>query len=328
MAKLKEEKDKLQAKREAISADGMKKQAARLVSATQYAGKTAAAPGISSVRAASVIQDVMTGNAADRTAQLRETAGDDQEALDHVWFQYKRTDTEVGAGDVYEKSKVKTNNYQLGYDRKIGEKDFLGAYIGTTSGSVHFHGPARSGSVDIKDGYDFGIYGTHLLAKDQYIDYIIHTGKFDSKYNGEKWGTSDTGVTVGYGAKIAANDHLTWNPYIRLSYDRVSVDDYLSGKNKVSGDDSNNWTAKIGINLMDTNGLYGGVAYSRGLSGSYNAYINGIAMPAEDFNADVIYLSLGYRAGLSKNVFLDVSAEKTFVDYKGWTAAGKVNFYF
>ena len=102
----------------------------------------------------------------------------------------------------------------------------------------------------------------------------------------------------------------------------------MAGGNKVNSDDSNNWTAKLGINLMDASGFYGGLAYSRGLSGSYNAYINGVPMPTQDNKANVIYLSLGYRAAMSKTVFLDVSAEKTFADYKGWTATGKVNFYF
>ena len=31
---------------------------------------------------------------------------------------------------------------------------------------------------------------------------------------------------------------------------------------------------------------------------------------------------------MSKNALLDLSMEKTFADYKGWTAAGKINFYF
>ena len=157
---------------------------------------------------------------------------------------------------------------------------------------------------------------------------MIHTGKFDSKYNGVTWGTKDTGAMVGYGVKIAQNDRLTWNPYIQLAYDKVSVDSYMAGANYIASDDSNNWTAKLGINLLDVSGFYGGLAYSRGLSGSYNAYINGVPMPSQDNNANVLYMSLGYRANMSRNVFLDLNMEKTFADYNGWTAAGKVNFYF
>ena len=314
-----------------ISKDGFAAMASQVTSAVQYAGKTAAAPGASSARAATVVTNVMTANVATRTTELRGLASavdEGRPAPDNMWFQYKHTNMDVDNGDVYDKSTVNTNNFQLGYDAKVGPNDYLGAYIGTTTGNVDFRGPAADGRVDIENSYDFGVYGTHMLPADQYIDYMIHTGKFDSKYNGATWGTKDTGAMVGYGVKIAQNDRLTWNPYIQLAYDKVSVDSYMAGANYIASDDSNNWTAKLGINLLDVSGFYGGLAYSRGLSGSYNAYINGVPMPSQDNNANVLYMSLGYRANMSRNVFLDLNMEKTFADYNGWTAAGKVNFYF
>ena len=313
------------------SAEGMQAKAAELTAAVQQAGKTAAAPGVASARTATVVTNVMTANVTGRTSELRGFASavdEGRPAPDNVWFQYKHTNMDVDNGDVYGKSTVKTNNYQLGYDAKVGPNDYLGAYIGTTTGNVEFNAPAVTDRTDIDNAYDFGIYGTHMLPSDQYIDYMIHTGKFDSKYNGVTWGTKDTGAMIGYGAKIAQNDRLTWNPYIQLAYDKVSVDSYMAGPNYIASDDSNNWTAKLGINLLDVSGFYGGLAYSRGLSGSYNAYINGVPMPSQDNNANVLYMSLGYRANMSRNVFLDLSMEKTFADYNGWTAAGKVNFYF
>lgn len=313
------------------SAEGMQAKAAELTAAVQQAGKTAAAPGVASARTAAVVTNVMTANVTGRTSELRGFASavdEGRPAPDNVWFQYKHTNMDVDNGDVYGKSTVKTNNYQLGYDAKVGPNDYLGAYIGTTTGNVEFNAPAVTDRTDIDNAYDFGIYGTHMLPSDQYIDYMIHTGKFDSKYNGVTWGTKDTGAMIGYGAKIAQNDRLTWNPYIQLAYDKVSVDSYMAGANYIASDDSNNWTAKLGINLLDVSGFYGGLAYSRGLSGSYNAYINGVPMPSQDNNANVLYMSLGYRANMSRNVFLDLSMEKTFADYNGWTAAGKVNFYF
>lgn len=313
------------------SAEGMQAKAAELTAAVQQAGKTAAAPGVASARTATVVTNVMTANVTGRTSELRGFASavdEGRPAPDNVWFQYKHTDMDVDNGDVYGKSTVKTNNYQLGYDAKVGPNDYLGAYIGTTTGNVEFNAPAVTDRTDIDNAYDFGIYGTHMLPSDQYIDYMIHTGKFDSKYKGVTWGTKDTGAMIGYGAKIAQNDRLTWNPYIQLAYDKVSVDSYMAGANYIASDDSNNWTAKLGINLLDVSGFYGGLAYSRGLSGSYNAYINGVPMPSQDNNANVLYMSLGYRANMSRNVFLDLSMEKTFADYNGWTAAGKVNFYF
>ena len=328
---LEEKKAELEAKKAGLSIEGMQAKAAELTAAVQQAGKTAAAPGVASARTATVVTNVMTANVTGRTSELRGFASavdEGRPAPDNVWFQYKHTNMDVDNGDVYGKSTVKTNNYQLGYDAKVGPNDYLGAYIGTTTGNVEFNAPAVTDRTDIDNAYDFGIYGTHMLPSDQYIDYMIHTGKFDSKYNGVTWGTKDTGAMIGYGAKIAQNDRLTWNPYIQLAYDKVSVDSYMAGPNYIASDDSNNWTAKLGINLLDVSGFYGGLAYSRGLSGSYNAYINGVPMPSQDNNANVLYMSLGYRANMSRNVFLDLSMEKTFADYNGWTAAGKVNFYF
>ena len=321
----------LESKQNSLSPAGMQAKAAELTAAVQQAGKTAAAPGVASARTATVVTNVMTANVTGRTSELRGFASavdEGRPAPDNVWFQYKHTNMDVDNGDVYGKSTAKTNNYQLGYDAKVGPNDYLGAYIGTTTGNVEFNAPAVTDRTDIDNAYDFGIYGTHMLPSDQYIDYMIHTGKFDSKYKGVTWGTKDTGAMIGYGAKIAQNDRLTWNPYIQLAYDKVSVDGYMAGPNYIASDDSNNWTAKLGINLLDVSGFYGGLAYSRGLSGSYNAYINGVPMPSQDNNANVLYMSLGYRANMSRNVFLDLSMEKTFADYNGWTAAGKVNFYF
>ena len=328
---LEDKKAELENKKAGLSNEGLQAKAAELTAAVQQAGKTAAAPGVASARTATVVTNVMTANVTGRTSELRGFASavdEGRPAPDNVWFQYKHTNMDVDNGDVYGKSTVKTNNYQLGYDAKVGPNDYLGAYIGTTTGNVEFNAPAVTDRTDIDNAYDFGIYGTHMLPSDQYIDYMIHTGKFDSKYNGVTWGTKDTGAMIGYGAKIAQNDRLTWNPYIQLAYDKVSVDSYMAGANYIASDDSNNWTAKLGINLLDVSGFYGGLAYSRGLSGSYNAYINGVPMPSQDNNANVLYMSLGYRANMSRNVFLDLSMEKTFADYNGWTAAGKVNFYF
>ena len=330
-AELENKKADLENKMAGLSNEGLQAKAAELTAAVQQAGKTAAAPGVASARTATVVTNVMTANVTGRTSELRGFASavdEGRPAPDNVWFQYKHTNMDVDNGDVYGKSTVKTNNYQLGYDAKVGPNDYLGAYIGTTTGNVEFNAPAVTDRTDIDNAYDFGIYGTHMLPSDQYIDYMIHTGKFDSKYKGVTWGTKDTGAMIGYGAKIAQNDRLTWNPYIQLAYDKVSVDGYMAGPNYIASDDSNNWTAKLGINLLDVSGFYGGLAYSRGLSGSYNAYINGVPMPSQDNNANVLYMSLGYRANMSRNVFLDLSMEKTFADYNGWTAAGKVNFYF
>lgn len=309
----------------------VQRQADRLVAAVQQAGKTAAAPAVASARAATAITNVLTNNVVNRTAEIRGFASaidDDRPAPEKLWFQYKHTQMDVTGGDVYSKSVVNTNNFQLGYDMKIGADDYLGAYIGTTVGNADFTSPKQNGRLDIENAFDFGIYGTHILPHDQYIDYLVHTDRFDSKFGSTSYGTDDMGIMIGYGVKLAQTDRLTLNPYVQLAYDKISVDSYYAGPNFIKSDDSHNWTAKLGLNLIDASGLYGGIAYSRGLAGSYNAYINGVPMPGNDNNANVLYFNLGYRADMAKNMVLDLSMEKTLLDYKGWTATGRVNYYF
>lgn len=309
----------------------VQRQADRLVAAVQQAGKTAAAPAVASARAATAITNVLTNNVVNRTAEIRGFASaidDDRPAPEKLWFQYKHTQMDVTGGDVYSKSVMNTNNFQLGYDTKIGADDYLGAYIGTTVGNADFTSPKQNGRLDIENAFDFGIYGTHILPHDQYIDYLVHTDRFDSKFGSTSYGTDDMGIMIGYGVKLAQTDRLTLNPYVQLAYDKISVDSYYAGPNFIKSDDSHNWTAKLGLNLIDASGLYGGIAYSRGLAGSYNAYINGVPMPGNDNNANVLYLNLGYRADMAKNMVLDLSMEKTLLDYKGWTATGRVNYYF
>lgn len=309
----------------------VQRQADRLVAAVQQAGKTAAAPAVASARAATAITNVLTNNVVNRTAEIRGFASaidDDRPAPEKLWFQYKHTQMDVTGGDVYSKSVVNTNNFQLGYDTKIGADDYLGAYIGTTVGNADFTSPKQNGRLDIENAFDFGIYGTHILPHDQYIDYLVHTDRFDSKFGSTSYGTDDMGIMIGYGVKLAQTDRLTLNPYVQLAYDKISVDSYYAGPNFIKSDDSHNWTAKLGLNLIDASGLYGGIAYSRGLAGSYNAYINGVPMPGNDNNANVLYFNLGYRADMAKNMVLDLSMEKTLLDYKGWTATGRVNYYF
>ena len=58
----------------------------------------------------------MTANVTGRTSELRGFASavdEGRPAPDNVWFQYKHTNMDVDNGDVYGKSTVKTNNYQL-----------------------------------------------------------------------------------------------------------------------------------------------------------------------------------------------------------------------
>lgn len=298
-------------------------------------GKIAAGVGVTASRTASVINDVIAGNIANRTADLR--AGELAAAAptraegtpNNIWFQIRHSNQDVETGSTgYADSKVKATTYQLGYDYQVSDTDYLGLYLASTTGSAEFNG-AFGGSADIKSSFDAGLYGTHVLTNGQYLDYYLHKGKFSLDHMGASAKTDDFGAMVGYGVKIRNSDDLIVNPYINFAYDKLSFDafSYANG-NTVSADDQTNFSTKLGVNFDWTSGLTAGIAYSRGFSGTYNPYINGIALPGVDNDYNVFYLSLGYKNYLNPTTYLNVSVDKTFADYKGWIASGRVNFFF
>lgn len=298
-------------------------------------GVPAAGAGVSAGHTANVINSVIASNVANRTAELRagtiaaaapERAED---AANDLWFQIRHSDQETdSSGTGYASSTIKATTYQLGYDYQVSDTDYLGLYLSSTTGSADFNG-AVSGSADIKSSLDVGLYGTHLLSEGQYLDYILHTGKFSLSHAGASADTKNFGILVGYGAKIRSNDDLTMNPYINFAYDTLKYDafTYASG-NVISADDQNNFSTKLGVNFDWASGLTTGLAYTRGLSGSYNPYINGIALPGVDNNYNILQLTLGYKNYINPTTYLNVSVDKTFVDYEGWMATGRINFFF
>ena len=310
-------------------------QASVLVEKAVEKGKIAAGVGVTASRTASVINDVIAGNIANRTADLR--AGELAAAAptraegtpNNIWFQIRHSNQDVETGSTgYADSKVKATTYQLGYDYQVSDTDYLGLYLASTTGSAEFNG-AFGGSADIKSSFDAGLYGTHVLTNGQYLDYYLHKGKFSLDHMGASAKTDDFGAMVGYGVKIRNSDDLIVNPYINFAYDKLSFDafSYANG-NTVSADDQTNFSTKLGVNFDWTSGLTAGIAYSRGFSGTYNPYINGIALPGVDNDYNVFYLSLGYKNYLNPTTYLNVSVDKTFADYKGWIASGRVNFFF
>ena len=304
----------------------------RLSAYANQAARSAAAPSLASNRTALILSDVFTDNTLARTSALRDgipaSSVSNARGEDAVWVAIKGGQADVDDSDVYGKTKVKATTYQFGFDVPTTPKDYLGFFVGTATGSADYKGSVN-GSIDIKNALQGGFYGTHLLPRGHYLDYIVQAGTFDSKTNGQSWSTNTVGTALTYGTKYQTASNLTVNPYLRFKYDRVLTDDvtYTSGS-RIHVDDQNVFSAKAGVNLLNAKGLYGGLAYSRGLSGSYDAAVNGITLPSSDFDTNVIYLSLGYRGNVSTNTVLDLNVEKLCLDYNGWHAAGHIEFRF
>jgi len=303
--------------------------------ATKQAGLVASSPVLNGQQAATVVNGVITGNVGARTASLRAQAAstlDVQGAEDlsnsNVWFTAKHGRTDV-KNDSYATSTVSIDHYQLGYDHQTSTNAYFGGYIGSTKGNIVSNGYKTS----IAQSIDVGLYGTKLLDKGQYLNYITRYALTKNKLNDSNWDTTDYGVTVEYGKKIQKSKSIFLMPYIQFDYDYMNTDSvtYASGTT-IDVKDTNNFNAKIGLNLekIDSKGnsFYGGAAYGRGLAGSYISYMNNIALPTVANNASVVYLNLGMKRMLNETSYVDLNYEKTLCDYNGWSVQGKFNLMF
>lgn len=305
--------------------------AARAIN-TGKIGHTLASPARAASQAMRAISWVMSDNVHARTEELR--AGSVSRAVEYgeehdmdIWVKAAHGKTDVDNGSGFADSTVKYNLYQLGFDKKLSEKDYLGVYVSNVSGSTDFDGP-YGGSVEIEHGFGAGLYGTHLLPRDQYIDYELRYGKFDAKLRGESWGTSDAGASVTYGMKLRRGRDLTITPYFTLAYDVLSTDSQTFGGNRVDVSDEKDLTGRLGVRFDYDNGFYLGAAYGRGLSGDYAARVNGYDLGAVDNDLSVGFLTAGYKHNLSPVTLLDINAEKLCLDYSGWSASGRLDVAF
>ena len=296
-----------------------------LVNATSNTGAatTQAVTGMFTLGAASRAADLRAGAPASAVVDK----GGAESNVSSLWVAIKGGETKMDGGS-YADQRVHVTTYQAGYDFQLGQADFLGVYVGTAFGHAQTDGESGK-RVDIKRALNYGLYGTHAFPNGSYIDYMLSAGHFKNKMSGyDMWGTRSLGGTLGYGRKIRTSDTLTLNPYVRFKFDHIKTDDRSFNYNAIVTDDENALSVKLGLDVYTSYGLYGGLAYSRGLAGSLSTYVNSFAMPEQDFDDNVVYLNLGYKGNLSERTLFNLKLEKTFCDYNSWSAEGRIDFLF
>lgn len=312
----------------------------KVMATAQAAGKVAALPSLGGQRALGIVNNIAIDNVTTRLSDLRSGVvsgggmgpSDYQASMasNNIWASIKYGNTEV-KGDYFDKSKVKVTTYQVGYDKKLNANTTLGLYLGTLSGHVEFGDD--SNQTDIDSAFNFGIYASQKLNQGQYLDYIARFGTLKNKLDTSKWTSKDLGLTLEYGKKIETRPDFFLTPYIQFNYDHYTVDDvtFTSG-NTVKADNSNNLDVKLGLNLEKYlnkgDSVYGGVAYSRGLSGKYQSYLNDVTLPSADNKANIVYLDAGYKHYMTSSSYFNINVRKTLCDYNGWTVEGRLNFMF
>lgn len=301
----------------------------------EQAGRLITTPSLAGTQAMNTATTIMTQNVVQRLSEITTPLPSDADVKgaadapsNNAWFKMRYTNVDVKAKN-YDTSKVETTNYQLGYDSKIGENAYFGGYIGTTSGYV-----ANCAYKTVIDkSFQAGLYGTWSLGQGAFINYIARYGTLTNKFAGKSWDTKDYGLMLEYGRKIQKRKDLFITPYVQVDYDHIKTDSvtYASG-NVVKVDDTNNLDLKLGLNIeqVDDKGgsVYGGIAYGRGLSGSYDAYMNSLALPNSVNRLNVVYLNFGIKTMMSDASYVDFNIEKTLGDYDGWSLQSKFNLMF
>lgn len=260
------------------------------------AGRTLVAPVAGASRAAALIERATESNIIRRTEVLRnrppktvrpldsKLEGKDELMNENIWADVRYNNVDIDTNEYCGKSNVAIANYQLGCDRKISDADYVGAFIGTTRGDFNFYSYSTGtsdGTVSLKGAFNAGIYGTHILPKGHYIDYLLHYSKFDNDFadKGIQWKTQSIGAMILMGWKKTL-DHGYLNPYVSLSTQKISNDDMRWCGNVLATKDQTNTGVKIGVDYSYNGGAFGGIAYSRGLSGHLAAAVNDIALPS------------------------------------------------
>lgn len=308
------------------------------------AGRTLVAPVAGASRAAALIERATESNIIRRAEVLRnrppktvrpldsKLEGKDALMNENIWADVRYNDVDIDTNEYCGKSNVAIANYQLGYDQKISDTDYVGAFIGTTRGDFNFYSHSTGtsdGTVSLKGAFNAGIYGTHILPKGHYVDYLVHYSKFDNDFadKGIQWKTQSIGAMILMGWKKTL-DHGYLNPYVSFSTQKIANDDMRWCGNVLATKDQTNTGIKVGVDYSYNGGAFGGIAYSRGLSGHLAAAVNDIALPSLKNDEQILYLKLGYRGKLNQHTNFDLTGEQYLLDYDGWSMNGKVEIGF
>lgn len=269
-----------------------------------------------------------------KTVRPLDSKLDGKDALmnENIWADVRYNDVDIDTNAYCGKSNVALNSYALGYDRKVSDKDYVGVFFGTSAGTFDFYSHSTGtsdGSINLAHAFNGGIYGTHIMNNGHYVDYLVHYSKFDNDFKdkGIKWGTTSIGAMFLAGWKKQV-PHGTINPYVSLTANKIANDDMRWCGNVLATKDQNNMGVKVGVDYSYNGGAFGGIAYSRGLSGHLASTVNDIALPSLKNDEQILYLKLGYRGKLNQHTNFDIMGEQYLLDYDGWSMNGKVEVGF
>ena len=202
-----------------------------------------------------------------------------------IWARYAYDKLEAGSG---EKADIKTNLFQLGYD-----KDIQGAHGTHYTGAAFSYAKGTSdfshGDGNVKES-TLSLYHTYIGNDGRYYDLVLKGGKFmnDFTISGDDIVTSNSDYsTWAYSLSGEVGKRTTWGdglyvePQAELTLGHMNSADYTTSTGMATKADAANLAlVRLGVALgkkFKTGNIYARASY-------YHDFGSGIAITADDVN--------------------------------------------
>ena len=242
-----------------------------------------------------------------RLGELRDSKGENG-----VWVRMVR------GRDSYGTVHNQYNQYQLGYDRKVGDGHWtLGGAITYTDGDTSY-GAGKAENTH----KGFALYGSRLGDDGTFIDIIAKYARIDQDYytvygNG---GSSADGYSFSAETgKRFAISHGSWiEPQVELSYGHVTSTNYRLGGIDVAQDAIDSFVGRLGFSLgqdIKRGNVYVRASYLYDFDGDTSSSFEDGGKKRtikEDLGGGWWEVGFGTNLNLSENAHVYLDMEKTF----------------
>ena len=218
----------------------------------------------------------------------------------------------------YESVKAQYNQYQLGYDHKVGGDGWvLGGAITYSDGESTFY----KGSTDDKSTA-FAIYGSKLNDDGSFIDLIARYAhlKSDVSVTGDKadYSTDGYSMSAEYGKRITDDKGFWVEPQVELTYGKLDGANYILDGRRVHQGSMDSFIGRLGFafgkDIKDGN-IYARASYLYDFDGDTKTTFSkdGVSRTIkEDLGGGWWEVGLGTNINLSKATYVYADVEKTF----------------
>ena len=229
-----------------------------------------------------------------------------------VWTRMVRGEAE------YQSVKAQYNQYQLGYDHKVGDQGWvLGAAVTYSEGDSTFY----KGSTDDKSTA-FAIYGSKLNDDGSFVDLIARYAhlKSDVTVTDDKadYSTDGYSVSAEYGKRFHDKAGFWVEPQVELTYGNMDGADYTIDGRAVHNGSMDSFIGRLGFSMgkdIKQGNVYARASYLYDFDGDTQTTFSkdGVSRTIkEDLGGGWWEVGVGTNINLSKATYVYADVEKTF----------------